>query len=178
MGSLPINPFDAAVATLTLLVAIIAGFRSGLLRSLATIFGYVVAAPVAVAAAPYLIADPGHGQFHLTPDAELAGAVRRLCRHRHGAERAAAVAVSEMAGPDVSIARPRRRRDARRGAHRTAGGAMVLIFDRIIPAGREPAFLVGLAAAADVVASRPAGLKSLPPDVANYIDRLKRERGI
>ena len=34
---------------------------------------------------------------------------------------------------------------------------MVLIFDRIIPAGREPAFLRRLAMAPDAVASRPAG---------------------
>jgi membrane protein required for colicin V production len=38
MNDLPINLFDGAVY-LCLAVAVIAGFRSGLLRSLATIFG-------------------------------------------------------------------------------------------------------------------------------------------
>ena len=38
-----LNPFDAAIY-FCLLVAIVAGFRSGLLRSLATIFGYIAAA--------------------------------------------------------------------------------------------------------------------------------------
>ena len=53
MASLPINLFDAAVY-LCLAVAVIAGFRSGLLRSLATIFGYLVAAGLAVALTPPL----------------------------------------------------------------------------------------------------------------------------
>src|SRR5665647_3629159 len=53
MTSLPINPFDAAILIIAL-VAVVMGFNSGLLRSLATIFGYVSAMPIAVAAAPPL----------------------------------------------------------------------------------------------------------------------------
>src|SRR6476469_5359521 len=45
------NPFDAAVLGLALL-ALVTGFSSGLLRSLATILAYVVAAPVALAVSP------------------------------------------------------------------------------------------------------------------------------
>ena len=52
-NELPVNAFDLAIFAY-LLFAIFAGFRSGLLRSLATIFGYVIAAPVAVAVMPYL----------------------------------------------------------------------------------------------------------------------------
>ena len=48
-----INLFDAAIY-LCLFVAVVMGFMSGLLRSLATIFGYVCAMPLAVAAAPWL----------------------------------------------------------------------------------------------------------------------------
>jgi membrane protein required for colicin V production len=47
------NTFDAVVY-LCLIVAVIAGFKSGLLRSLATIFGYVTAALIAVAVTPQL----------------------------------------------------------------------------------------------------------------------------
>jgi membrane protein required for colicin V production len=47
------NVFDAVVIGATL-VAVIMGYRSGLLRSLATIFGYLLAAPVAIVAAPRL----------------------------------------------------------------------------------------------------------------------------
>ena len=52
MGTLSLNPFDAAIY-LVGLVAIVAGFNSGLLRSFATIFGYL-SRPVAVAATPPL----------------------------------------------------------------------------------------------------------------------------
>ena len=47
------NIFDAIVLGFTL-VAIASGFHAGLLRSLATILGYVVAAPFAVAVTPPL----------------------------------------------------------------------------------------------------------------------------
>ena len=47
------NIFDAVVVGATIL-AVIMGYRSGLLRSLATIFGYVLAAPIAVVATPKL----------------------------------------------------------------------------------------------------------------------------
>src|ERR1700687_906989 len=53
MAFLPINLLDAAVS-LCLIVAVITGFTSGLLRSLATIFGYVCAMPLAVTGAPWL----------------------------------------------------------------------------------------------------------------------------
>src|SRR6185312_5396847 len=57
MGSLNtmlgMNAFDAAVY-LCLFVAVVMGFIAGLLRSLATIFGYVAGMGIAVAAAPYL----------------------------------------------------------------------------------------------------------------------------
>ena len=65
MASLPINLFDAAVY-LCLAVAVIAGFRSGLLRSLATIFGYLVAAGLAVALTPPL-SQLLVAQFHMPP---------------------------------------------------------------------------------------------------------------
>jgi membrane protein required for colicin V production len=42
--------FDAAIYVLAI-VAVIMGFNSGLLRSMATIFGYLIAMPIAVAAA-------------------------------------------------------------------------------------------------------------------------------
>src|ERR1700729_1072975 len=47
------NAFDAVVAAVAVL-AIVLGFNAGLLRSLATIFGYLIAAPLAVAITPYV----------------------------------------------------------------------------------------------------------------------------
>jgi hypothetical protein len=52
-GPIRMNTFDAVVYA-CLAVAVVLGFSSGLLRSLATILGYLAAAPVAFAAAPYL----------------------------------------------------------------------------------------------------------------------------
>ena len=49
------NAFDVVVAA-TAVVAIVLGFSTGLLRSLATILGYLVAAPLAVAITPYVTA--------------------------------------------------------------------------------------------------------------------------
>jgi membrane protein required for colicin V production len=55
---------------------------------------------------------------------------------------------------------------------------MVLIFDRIIPADRQPAWLTESRLRPLLSVAGQQGLKSLPPDVTDYIDRLKRERGI
>lgn len=170
------NPFDAAVYFVTI-VAIIMGFHAGLLRSLATIFGYLTAMPLALAAAPPLsqiLTD----QFHL-PQAQpwavlcgiflLAGMVLSALLR---------MAVSALVGPRVSI--PDRLAGALLGAVRIGllAVVLVLIFDRIIPAGREPAFLSGSQLRPLLTLAGQQGLKSLPPEVAEFIDRLKREQGI
>jgi membrane protein required for colicin V production len=88
------------------------------------------------------------------------------------------LAVNEIAGPDIGAAD--RAAGALLGAVRIGLLAvlMVVIFDRIIPAGREPAFLSGSRLRPILSVAGQAGLKSLPADVADYIDRLKRERGL
>jgi hypothetical protein len=53
----------------------------------------------------------------------------------------------------------------------------VVIVDRIIPAKHEPALLYGVGAAA-AGNGRSARLESLPTEVADYIDWLKREPGL
>jgi membrane protein required for colicin V production len=176
MSSLPVNPFDTAVY-LCLAVAIIAGFRSGLLRSMATIFGYVAAMPVAVTAAPSLslflidkLKMPQAQSWAVFVGLFLIGGLLLSALLRH--------TVSEIAGPDVSA--PDRMAGAILGALRVGLLAVliVLIFDRIIPAGREPAFLADSRLRPILSIAAQQGLKSLPPDVADYIDRLKRERGL
>ena len=172
MASLPINAFDGAVY-LCLTIAVITGFGSGLLRSLATIFGYLAAMALSVALTPFTIA-----QFHIPPAQTwvvyvvvffvagvLLGTLLRL-------------AVSELVGSDVSP--PDRMAGALLGAVRVGLLAVliVVIFDRIIPTGREPAFLKGSQLRPILSQAGRAGLKSLPPDIEDYIDRLKRQRGI
>jgi membrane protein required for colicin V production len=55
---------------------------------------------------------------------------------------------------------------------------MVLIFDRIIPPDRQPAFLAGSRLRPILLMAGQRGLKSLPPDVTAYIDQLKKARRI
>lgn len=174
-ADLPVNLFDGAVY-LCLAVAIIAGFRSGLLRSLATIFGYIIAAPVAVAIMPTLMPL---GERLKLPPAQTSLAflavfivigfiVAALLRG----------AVGEISGNRISA--PDRAAGAFLGAIRVVllAVVMVLVFERIIPPGREPAFLVGSTLRPVLSQAGQEGLRKLPPDVTNFIDRMKRERGL
>jgi membrane protein required for colicin V production len=140
-ADLPINLFDAAVY-LCLAVAIISGLRSGLLRSLATIFGYAVAVPVALALMPYL--TPILNEKFKLPPAQISLAffgvffvigfvLAALMR----------MAVGEVTGARIGAGD--RAAGAFLGAIRVVLLAvlMVLVFERLIPPGRDPAFLAG-----------------------------------
>ncbi len=176
MGNLPINAFDAAIYV-CLAVAVVAGLRSGLLRSLATILGYVCAAPFALAAMPYLTPFlASQLKLPATRTWPVFFVVLLLAGFAFGA--LLRMVVGELTGPTVSA--PDRAAGAMLGAVRIVLLAvlMVAIFDRIIPAGREPAFLTGSKLRPILSSAGQQGLQALPPDVADYIDRLKRERGI
>jgi membrane protein required for colicin V production len=169
-----VNSFDAVVYA-CLAGAAILGFHSGLLRSLATIFGYAAAMPVAVILAPKLSSLTGQGPSAVPQWLALTVAFLGL-----GAlfAWAARLAIQEIAGTDISI--PDRLGGAVFGAVRIGMVAvmMVLIFDRIIPVNRQPPFLAGSNLRPILSSAGQMGLKSLPPDVEAYIDRVKRERGI
>jgi membrane protein required for colicin V production len=55
---------------------------------------------------------------------------------------------------------------------------LVLIFDQLVPADRQPAYLIGSQLRPLLSMAGQRGFKSLPPDVTAYIDRLKRDRQI
>jgi membrane protein required for colicin V production len=55
---------------------------------------------------------------------------------------------------------------------------LVLVFDRLVPQDRQPAFLAGSQLRPLLSAAGQTGVKSLPSDVVAYVDRLKRDRGI
>ena len=170
------NSFDILVYFVTA-VAVVSGFRAGLLRSVATISGYLIAVPLAISLTP-LVAPIVSGSLR-GPMGEsrilffvvffavgiLFAAVFRL-------------AVSEFIGKTVSL--PDRLAGAMLGALRIVLVAvtLVLIFDRIIPANQQPAFLSGSKLRPILLAAGQRGLKTLPPDVTGYIDPLKRERRI
>ncbi len=170
------NPFDAAVY-ICLVLAFIMGFSSGLLRSLATILGYLAGMGVAVAAAPSAVAF-ADDRWHLPPAQNwivllavfiVAGVIISAVLR---------FVVTEISGHEISAI------DRMLGALLGIGRILfvavlvVVIFDRIIPAGHEPGFLVGSRLRPILSEAGRQGLSKLPPDVEDYIDSLKRERGI
>jgi len=175
-NDLPVNLFDLAIYV-CLAFAIVAGYRSGLLRSLATIFGYVIAAPVAVALMPYLTPVLAE-RLHLPP-AQMSLAFFFIF-FVIGFILAAMLrgAVGEIAGPQVGASD--RAAGAFLGAFRVVLLAvlMVMVFERIMPPGREPAFFATSRLRPILSQAGQQGLRKLPPDVTDFIDRLKRERGL
>jgi membrane protein required for colicin V production len=170
------NSFDAAVYVVGI-VAIVSGFNAGFLRSVATIAGYLAAMPVAVAATPRLsrmLTD----QFN-TPGLQsplLFFGVFLVAGIVFGA--LLRTAISETVGARISL--PDRLAGSMLGAVRIALVAvtMVLIFDRIIPLDRQPAFLRGSQLRPILLMAGQQGLKSLPPDVTAFIDQLKKAQRI
>jgi membrane protein required for colicin V production len=169
------NTFDLAVM-IGFVVAVFGGFATGLVRSAITIVAYLIAAPLAVWVMSYVpplddqYASPlGHNMgFFFGAFLIIGIALGKFGR----------MMVDEAVGDEPGI------------LDRLAGGALralrvgliavtlVLVFDRIIPVGQEPAFLKGsqLRPILSDVAQR--GFRSLPPDVTAAIDRFKRERRI
>jgi len=171
------NTFDAAVVSVVLVLALL-GFRAGLLRSLADILGFVIAAPLAVALTPYfssvapaVAAGSPWGENSLVFFGLLVVggvAFAQLLRH----------VIADFAGTDIHLLD--RAAGFVLGAVRALLVAVmiVLIFDRIIPSGRDPEFLQGSKLRPVLSLAAQRGLRSLPPEVSDYIDRLKRERGL
>jgi len=173
---LSINAFDLAVYV-CLAFGIIMGFTAGLLRSLATVIGYLIAAPIAVGLTPFL-SQVLVEQFNM-PRTQIwllffglflvigvvLSALLRL-------------AISEMVGARIST--PDRLAGALLGAVRIGllSVLMVLIFDRIIPFDRQPAFLTGSQLRPMLSKAGQAGVKALPKDATDFIDQLKRARGL
>ncbi len=170
------NSFDAVVTAAVVLGAVL-GFMSGLVRSLATILAYLIAAPVAVAVAPF-VAPLLTGNATLPSDMAwlplfaifLVIGVVLGALFRQGA--------SEFVGTDPPLLD--RISGALLGMVRIALVAVLIvaIFDRMIPADRQPAYLIGSKLRPYLSAAGQKGLASLPPDAEGYIDRLKRERGL
>jgi membrane protein required for colicin V production len=168
--------FDLVVYAFTAL-ALVLGFTSGLLRSMAAIIGYVIAAPIALGTAPamsYFLATrfqmaPAYSSLVLVAILVVTGIIFGAILRR---------AVNDLIGPDVSI--PDRIAGAALGALRIGLVAVliVVIFDRIIPPNRTPGFLQQSKLRPHLSAAGQAGVKTLPPEVVEYIDGLKRSRGL
>jgi membrane protein required for colicin V production len=168
------NPFDFAIA-LGLAAFMGIGFYSGFLRSLATILGYVAAAPVAVAATSYVspalagdTAPPWARNFALFFVVLLVAGfvVGRLLRH----------GLAELIGNDVGIAD--RVVGALLGAARVGLVVVpvVVMFDRYVPADRQPQFFGGSRLRPYFSAAGQRGIEALPADATAYLDKLTRDR--
>ena len=166
--------FDAAVY-LVMFIAVIAGFNAGFLRSTVTILAYLAAMPVAVAATSLLSpALAGQSQAPWANNSVLLFGIFLVTGIGFGA--LARMAVSETVGARIGIAD--RLAGSALGAMRIALVAvlMVLIFDQLIPADREPAFLRGSQLRPTLSMAARLGLKSLPPETTAFIDQLKKDR--
>lgn len=170
------NTFDVVVCA-ALIVAAITGFNAGLLRSAVTILGYLIAMPIAVWAtslmgpqtaakisSPLMQNSTLFFAFFLVAGIALGKVLR--------------IAIDDAVGLEIGI------------ADRLGGGALgairvglvavtfVLIFDRLVPVNRQPAYLVASQLRPLLSQAGAKGFKSLPPDVALYIDQLKKDRHI
>jgi membrane protein required for colicin V production len=170
------NSFDAAVC-LGLIVAVVTGFNAGLLRSAVTILAYLIAMPIAVWAMSLLSPQTGDQPVLAVPQNSLllfgiflvAGMVLgKLMR----------MAIDETVGPGAGIGD--RLAGAALGAVRLGLVAvtLVLVFDQLIPSDRQPAFLNGSQLRPLLSAAGQRGFRSLPPEVAATIDRLKKDQRI
>jgi membrane protein required for colicin V production len=170
------NSFDVVVYAGVIAASVI-GFNAGLLRSAVTILGYLTAMPIAVwamsLAAPRIGNNAG---TTLTQNSLLFFAVFLVAGIVLG--KLLRMAVDDMIGPEAGIGD--RLAGAALGAVRVGLVAvtLVLIFDRLVPVDRQPGYLTGSHLCPLLSLAGQKGLKSLPPDVAAYIDQLKKDRHI
>jgi len=167
------NSFDAVVYV-ALIVAVTMGFNAGLLRSAVTILAYLIAMPIAVWVTSLVSRDAGGMALMQNPlpffGTFLAAGVvlGKLAR----------MVLDETIGTELGIGD--RLAGSVLGAVRVGLVAisLVVIFDQLVPADRQPSYLAGSQLRPLFSAAGQMGLKSLPPDITAYVDRLKRERRI
>jgi len=169
------NSFDAVVY-IALVVAVVLGFNSGLLRSAVTILAYLFAMPIAIWAMSLVAPAIGQGDAPASQNWPLlfgiflaAGIVLgKLMR----------MVLDETIGPGAGIGD--RLAGAALGAVRVGLVAvtLVMIFDQLVPVDRQPVYLTGSKLRPLLSVAGQTGFRSLPPEVAAAIDRLKRNRHI
>ena len=168
------NTFDILVY-FGLAIAIVTGFQAGFLRSAATMLAYLIAAPISVWAIS-LISPQMEAGFDsaLMKNSGLFFGIYLLTGIVLG--KLARMLLDESVGPTAGFGD--RLLGALLGILRVAFVAvtLVLVFDSLIPADRQPEFLIGSKLRPLLSAVGQKGFKALPPDVAAVIDRLKRNQ--
>jgi membrane protein required for colicin V production len=169
------NSFDAVVY-LALVVAVVLGFNSGLLRSAVTILAYLIAMPIAIWAMSLVAPAIGQGDAPSSQNWPLlfgiflaAGVVLgKLMR----------MVLDESIGPGAGTGD--RLAGAALGAVRVGLVAvtLVMVFDQLVPPDRQPSYLAGSKLRPLLSVAGQTGFRSLPPEIAATIDRLKKDRRI
>jgi membrane protein required for colicin V production len=170
------NSFDVVVGAGVIFASVI-GFNAGFLRSAVTILGYLIAMPIAVWAMSMVAPQIGSNPVAtLAQNSLLFFGIFLVAGIVLG--KVLRMAMDEMIGPEAGLGD--RLAGAVLGAVRVGLVAvtLVLIFDRLVPIDRQPAYLTGSQLRPLLSLAGQKGFKSLPPDVAVYIDRLKKERNI
>jgi len=169
------NSFDIMVY-LALVIAVVAGFRAGLLRSAITILAYLIAMPVAIWIMSLLAPAIGNADAPMTQNSVLFFGIFLAAGMTLGW--LARMALDDAIGSETGFGD--RLGGAVLGAVRVGLVAvtLVLIFDQLVPADRQPAWLVGSQLRPWLSMAGQRGFQSLPPEVTAYIDRLKHDRHI
>jgi membrane protein required for colicin V production len=170
------NIFDAVVGA-ALLIAVVSGFRTGLLRSVLTILAYLVAIPVAVWAIAALPAQTGI-KFAppIVQNSILFFGIILVIGMMFG--KLERMALDETIGSEVGLGD--RLGGAALGAVRVGllAVTVVIVFDKLVPAERQPVFLTGSQLRPLLSAAGQKGFQSLPPELIATIDRFKREQPV
>jgi membrane protein required for colicin V production len=164
------NKFDLAVYA-GLVVAVLAGFRTGLLRSAVTILAYLFAMPIAVWLMSYV---PSLDEQYSSPLPHNVGfllGVFLIVGMVFG--KFARMIVDEAVGDEPGLVD--RFGGAALGALRVGlvATSVVLVFDRLIPVGRQPAFLEGSQLRPIFSSVGQRGFRSLPTEAVAAIDHLR-----
>jgi membrane protein required for colicin V production len=170
------NSFDAVVY-LGLIIAVVIGFNTGLLRSAIAILAYIAAMPIAMGLVP-LVSPQLDGQ-HALPFAQNSGLFFGVFLVIGMVlAKLSCVVLDDIIGPQAGIAD--RLGGAALGAVRVGLIAItvVLIFDQLVPANLQPAFMAGSKLRPPLSAAGQLGVRSLPPELMAAIDRLKKDRHI
>ena len=170
------NSFDLAIYA-GLVVAVTVGFNTGLLRSAITIVAYLFATPIAMwitpLIAPRIGGDPASPLTQSWVVFFVSFLAAGIVLGKLGR-----MALDEAMGSEASMID--RLCGATLGALRVVliATTLVLMFDQLVPADRQPAFLTGSHLRPFLSAVGQRGFNSLPPEFAATIDRFKREHHI
>ena len=164
------NLFDLAVM-IGLVVAILGGFATGLVRSAITILAYLIAMPIAVWVMSYV---PPLDEGYRSPLPHNVGFLLGVfLAVGFVLGKFARMMVDEAVGDEPGLLD--RFCGAALGVARVAlvATSVVLVFDRLIPVGRQPAFLEGSQLRPIFSSLGQRGFRSLPSEAVAAIDRLR-----